>query len=91
MKIKTKGKCPKCEKMYGAAQAGAHLVTCALKSYITSPSMTEGYLIRISWSEQPGMYWIFATIPKNASLGLLDTLVLHLKWLLLVDSLLAWE
>ena len=73
MKIKTKGKCPKCGKMYAAAQAGTHLLACTLQSDVLSASITEGYLIRISWSEQPGMYWIFATIPKNASLGLLDT------------------
>lgn len=59
--------------MYAAAQAGAHLLASALKSDTSSPSTTEGYLIRISWAEQPGMYRIFATIPKNASLGLLDS------------------
>lgn len=72
MKIKTKGKCAKCDKMYGAAQAGTHLLKCVLQSDTPSKSMTEGYFIRISWAEQPGMYWIFATIPKNASLSLLD-------------------
>src|ERR1700733_7947534 len=72
VKIKTKGKCPKCNKMYAAAQAGTHLLACALQCDTPSLPMTEGYLIRISWSEQPGMYWIFVTIPSNASLGLLD-------------------
>lgn len=86
MKIKTQGKCPKCNKMYAAAQAGNHLLVCALQSDIPSPSMTEGYLIRISWSEQPAMYWIFATIPKNASLGLLDAFLRSI-WLECCDHL----
>jgi hypothetical protein len=64
MKIKTKGRCAKCNEMYGAAQVGAHLLKCALQSNTPSKSMTEGYFIRISCTEQPGMYWIFATIPK---------------------------
>ncbi len=34
--------------------------------------MTEGYLLRISCPGQPSTYWIFATIPLNASLALLD-------------------
>lgn len=72
MKIKTKGKCPKCEKMYGIAQAGAHLLECALQSSTPSESMNEGYLLRISCPGQPSTYWIFATIPLNASLALLD-------------------
>lgn len=72
MKIKTKGKCPKCEKMYGIAQAEAHLLKCALQSTISSESTTAGYLMRISCLERPVTYWIFATIPLNASLALLD-------------------
>ncbi len=66
MKIKTKGKCSKCGKTYAAAQAGAHLLACALKSDTPSPSITEGYLIRISWSEQPGMYWSTGSLPIPA-------------------------
>lgn len=57
--------------MYGAAQASAHLLKCALQSDASPKSMTGGYLIRISSAEQPGIYWIFAAIPNNASLGLL--------------------
>ena len=34
--------------------------------------MTEGYLVRVSSAEQPGMYWVFATIPIDAPLKLLD-------------------
>lgn len=74
MKIKTKGKCPKCGKMYAAAQAGSHLLSCVLHTSTQhSQPMTEGYLIRISGEELPSTYWIFATIPKNGSLKLLDT------------------
>lgn len=80
MKIKTKGKCAKCGKIFGAAQAGAHLSACALQHDASSRSMTEGYLIRISWAEQPGMYWMFATIPIDASLKLLDAF-LRERWL----------
>ena len=72
MKIKTKGKCSKCEKMYGVAQAGAHLLECALQSSTPSESMNEGYLLRIFCPGQPSTYWIFATTPLNASLALLD-------------------
>lgn len=80
MKIKTKGKCAKCNGMYSAEQAGAHLLDCALQSDAPSKSTTAGYIIRISWAEQPGMHWIFATIPKNASLALLDDF-LRTTWL----------
>lgn len=72
MKIKTKGKCAKCNELYAAAKAGAHLLTCALKSDILPQTDTDGYLVRISCAERPDMYWMFATIPKNASLGFLD-------------------
>ena len=73
MQIKTKGKCPKCGKMYVATEAGQHLLKCALQSDTPSKLTTEGYLLRISSAEQPGIYWILATIPKNATLALLDT------------------
>jgi hypothetical protein len=72
MKIKTKGKCSKCNEDYSPAKGTAHLVGCALQSFQPSPSTTEGYLLRISWAEQPNLYWMFVTIPRNASLSLLD-------------------
>jgi hypothetical protein len=72
LKIKTKGKCAKCSEIYGAAQAGTHLSACALQPNPASQSMTEGYLVRVLSAEQPGMYWMFATIPIDAPLKLLD-------------------
>ncbi|HEV7736067.1 MAG TPA: hypothetical protein VGO47_01680 [Chlamydiales bacterium] len=72
MKIKTKGKCSKCNETYSPAKGTAHLVSCVLQSFQSSQSSTEGYLLRISWAEQPNLYWMFVTIPRNASLSLLD-------------------
>jgi hypothetical protein len=73
MKIKTKGKCAKCNELFVAAKAGEHLPTCALGSDMQPQANVEGYLIRISWTEQPDMYWMFATIPKSAPLSFLDS------------------
>jgi hypothetical protein len=72
MEPKTKGKCPKCGKMFAAAHSGRHLLACALQSDTLSKSLVEGYLIRISSKPLPEVYWIFATVPKNASLASLD-------------------
>lgn len=72
MKIKTKGKCTKCGEVYNPEKGNVHLLKCILQSSPPSQSTTEGYLVRISWVEQPGLYWMFVTIPKNASLELLD-------------------
>lgn len=38
----------------------------------SSQSTTEGYLVRVSWAEQPNLYWMYIALPKNASLSQLD-------------------
>lgn len=70
MKITTKGKCTKCGELYSPEEGSEHLAACAVSQ--PSQSMTQGYLVHISWAERPNLYWMFVTIPKNVSLELLD-------------------
>jgi|GEM_PF-6259061 len=56
MKIKTKGKCSKCNQAYSPTKGIAHLVGCALQSFQPSQSARKGCLLRISWAEQPNLY-----------------------------------
>jgi hypothetical protein len=86
MKIKTKGKCIKCGKLYTSITGSSHLTSCIPKNLISSDSTTEGYLVRISWTEQPNLYWMFVTIPKNVTLSLLDQ-YLRDSWLECCDHL----
>ncbi|BBI17580.1 hypothetical protein [Neochlamydia sp. S13] len=78
--MKTKGTCTTCGKTYSPSKGSAHLLGCALKSLQPSQSTPEGYLLRISWAEEPGLYWMFVAIPQNTSLGSLDAF-LRTSWL----------
>jgi hypothetical protein len=72
MKIKTKGKCEKCGELFTARAAASHLLKCFSKANLASPLTAEGYLVRISWSEQRDLYWMFVSIPKYTKLSSLD-------------------
>ena len=72
MMIKTKGKCLTCHEEYAPPRATTHLKGCSIKSWEPSRSMKEGFLARISWDEEPNLYWMFVTLPKTSSLEMLD-------------------
>ncbi len=79
MKIKTKGRCVKCKELCAIPQAEQHILNCSLKS--STPTQQEsGHLVLIAWTFQPHMYWMFVTLPKTASLSLLDAF-LRMEWL----------
>lgn len=74
MKIKTEGKCIGCNERYTPGKGSAHLLKCegVLQSLRSQKKLEEGYLIRISWAEEPNMYWMVVAIAKSLTLGDLD-------------------
>lgn len=70
----------KCNELCFPAKADKHILECSLKNNTPTQPETNGYLVRISWTEQPDMYWMFVTIPKNTSLNFLDSF-LRITWL----------
>lgn len=74
MKIKTEGKCVGCREKYSPIKGAAHLFKCADILTLLHPctKLEEGYLVRVSWTEQPNMYWILIAVPKSLTLGDLD-------------------
>lgn len=80
MKIKTKGKCIQCGEIYNPAQVSKHLLGCVKEHSDPITSTSEGYLVRVSWLEQPNLYWMFISLPTDTSLGQLD-LFLRKTWL----------
>lgn len=72
MKIKTQGKCLNCGEICNPAKASAHLLKCTTQLPVSSRFMTEGFLVRVSGTGQPNLYWMFIAIPKDASLSQLD-------------------
>src|SRR5690606_29218003 len=74
MYFKTQGKCMGCKGKYTPGKGGTHLLKCkdALQSLRSHAQLEEGYLVRISWAEQPNMYWMLVTVPKNSTFGDLD-------------------
>jgi len=71
MHFKTQGKCIGCKEKYAPGKGSAHLLKCegALQFLRSQAKLEEGYLIRVSWAEQPNMYWMLATVPKSLTLG----------------------
>ena len=74
MKIKTTGQCLGCGDKYLPVKGGAHLLQCPRmqESLHKAPVLVEGYFLRISWKEQPNMYWMFVAMPGNLPLEKLD-------------------
>lgn len=72
MKIKTKGKCLKCNEVYSPSKAGVHLLRCTCQANDSSTPMVERYLIQVSSAAEPNVYWMFIAISKNSPLKLLD-------------------
>lgn len=80
MKIKTKSKCILCGETYDPVQASKHLLGCINKQSDPVLRTSESYLVRVSWLEQPNLYWMFITLPKDSSLSQLDQF-LRKEWL----------
>ncbi len=80
MKIKTKGKCAQCGEICNSIQASKHLLGCIEGHSHSIPTTLEKYLVRVSWLEQPNLYWMFIALPKDASLAHLDQF-LRKTWL----------
>jgi len=80
MKIKTKGKCIQCGEIYNPTQASKHLLGCVEGRSDSTLLTSEGYLARVSWLEQPNLYWMFIAFPIDTSLGQLDQF-LRKTWL----------
>lgn len=74
MHFKTQGKCVGCKEKYAPAKGKTHLLKCtdALRFLRSQAKLEEGYLVRVSWSEQPNMYWMLVAVPKSLTLGDLD-------------------
>jgi hypothetical protein len=58
MHFKTQGNCVGCKEKYAPAKGKTHLLKCAdaLRLLSSQAKLEEGYLVRISWAEQPNMY-----------------------------------
>lgn len=69
--MKTKGKCVQCGKLCDASRASAHLLSC-VGGHSDHAKANSGYLIKVSWLEQPSLYWMFIALPKSTSLSQLD-------------------
>lgn len=72
MQAKTTGKCTQCGKAFHAAEAGTHLLSCRFPIENPSQSQTKDFLLRVSSNLEPGVYWMFVTISKEAPLSILD-------------------
>lgn len=74
MHFKTQGKCISCNEKYTAGKGRAHLLKCerTLQSLRSQAKLEKGYLVRISWAEQPNMYWMLVAVPKSLTLEDLD-------------------
>ena len=72
MHFKTQGRCIGCKEKYAPGKESAHLLKCedALQSLRSYAQLEEGYLVRMSWAEQPNMYWMLAAVPKSLTLGI---------------------
>ena len=57
MHFKTQGKCIGCKEKYAPGKGSAHLLKCegALQFLRSQAKLEEGYLIRVSWAEQPNI------------------------------------
>lgn len=82
----TKGSCVYCGKAYSPGRAKVHLLACMSEALSSSRSTTEGLLIRVSWVEAPSLYWMLITLPKSASLTMLDQF-LRRTWLECCDHM----
>lgn len=78
--MKTKGKCVKCDEVCRSIQAKNHLLECINQSLDPNQSIVEGYLVKVAWTEQPDLYWMFIVLSKNISLGQLDQFLRNM-WL----------
>lgn len=74
MKIKTEGACLGCGEKRTATYAGIHVLKCAetLAALQRDAKLEEGYLIRVSWDEQPHMYWLLIAMAKSLTFDDLD-------------------
>lgn len=80
--MKVKGPCIGCKKSFTSAKGGLHLSACSKISQFLqkSPSSASGYLLKVSSAEAPAIFWMFLTVPSNATLHLLDRF-LRQTWL----------
>ncbi|MGR3911751.1 MAG: hypothetical protein QRY71_00355 [Candidatus Rhabdochlamydia sp.] len=74
MGFKTKGACTGCKEILTPGRGEAHLLKCkeTLQLLQSGEKLEEGYIIRISWVEEPNVYWMFVAVPKTLALIDLD-------------------
>lgn len=70
MYFKTQGKCIGCKEKYTPGKGSAHLLQCegSLQFLHSQAKLEKGYLVRVSWAEQPNMYWMLVAVPKSLTL-----------------------
>lgn len=77
MKMETTGQCTNCKQKCNPNEAIPHILNCLSND---THFDSEGFIVKVSWVEQPNLYWMFLALSKDISLTLLDSL-LRTLWL----------